>query len=306
MIFTEPHEIGEYDLPLYTGTIIPVKYYIRLKNGITVGFINIESKEEIYEKNFTLSGKVGEDSFILSPDVINPDRPSYLITYSLDQYDEYLGLTQNVLVNFFRYYKDNGNMILCLARSFPELYWTPGWDPMIKLSVANLDNPLSPTRAIQINLESGNVNSYHYPAYYEYTMNQIQLRESFIMHCSKGFKLDNYTAYLHPTTKFVLSRPNGAIVNPSWSREEVLHYLNNPRLSSDKLSILWYPFNGFMASINNKEDTKEISSLDIYSNFIICGYSYQETVQIREALYRRMVANMPKQWEKRIVEEQTQ
>ena len=51
MIFTENVEIREYDLP-QVGIEVPVKYYIKLDNGVIIGFINVDSEEEIHKKNF--------------------------------------------------------------------------------------------------------------------------------------------------------------------------------------------------------------------------------------------------------------
>lgn len=302
MIFTEPHEIRELNSML-DGVPVPVMYYIQLKNGVRIGFINVESEEEIHTKNFSLAAIVGEDTYILSPDAVSPDRPSYLLTYQIDNNEEYLGLTQNVLVNFFRYFKDNGNIILCLARAFPELYWTPGWDPTIKLSVAAIDNPLSPTYSININLENGKVHRNTYPPYYDNTPGQIAKRESFVMHCTRGGLNGGVVQYLHPSTRFMLSRPNGAIVNPAWSRSDVLQYLNNPSMPYELLTIFWFPYTAFETTIDNESLPREISSLDMFSNYIICGYTYEETVEIRRRLYRRMVSNLPRQWEKRITDE---
>ena len=302
MIFTEPHEIRELNSML-DGVPVPVMYYIQLQNGVRIGFINIDTKEEIHTKNFSLATIVGEDTYILSPDVVSPDRPSYLLTYQFDKNEEYLGLTQNVLVNFFRYFKDNGNIILCLARAFPELYWTPGWDPMIKLSTATVDNLLSPTYSININLENGKVHRCAYPPYYDNTPGQIAKRESFVMHCTRGSLNGGTVQFLHPSTRFVLSRPNGAIVNPSWSRNDVLQYLNNPSLPYELLTIYWYPYATFEATVDRELLPRELSSLDLFSNYVICGYTYEETVEIRRRLYRRMVSNLPRQWERQVTNE---
>lgn len=84
MIFNEPHEIRELNSML-DGVPVPVMYYIQLQNGVRIGFINVESEEEIHTKNFSLATIVGEDTYILSPDVVSPDRPSYLLTYQLDK-----------------------------------------------------------------------------------------------------------------------------------------------------------------------------------------------------------------------------
>ena len=50
MIFTEPHEIRELNSML-DGVPVPVMYYIQLQNGVRIGFINIDTKEEIHTKN---------------------------------------------------------------------------------------------------------------------------------------------------------------------------------------------------------------------------------------------------------------
>ena len=65
MIFTEPHEIRELNSML-DGVPVPVMYYIQLQNGVRIGFINIDTKEEIHTKNFSLATIVGEDTYILS------------------------------------------------------------------------------------------------------------------------------------------------------------------------------------------------------------------------------------------------
>ena len=251
MIFTDSVEIREYDHPQYfnVGQLgYPVKFYIRLDNGVTIGFINIETADEIHTKNFNLATTVGEDTYILSPDVVNPDRPSYFIIHKLASDEEYLGLTQNVLVNFFRYYKENGNIVFCLARSFPELYCTPG---------------------------------------------------------CKGSK-DGVTSYLHPTTRFVINRPNYVIANPSWSIQDVKDYLNNPNIPDDKLYIGWYSYDSFLTMIDRvntfENDDKIIPVIDSFSNYLILGFSYQETVKIREILYHRMIKRLPKQIEKTILD----
>ena len=302
MIFTENVEIREYDLP-QVGIEVPVKYYIKLDNGVIIGFINVDSEEEIHKKNFNLATTVGEDTYILSPDVVSPDRPSYFIIHKLNSGEEYLGLTQNVLINFFRYYKENGNIIFCLAKSFPELYYTPGMAPMIKFSVGKLDNPCYPTYGVAINLAENTKQRVNYPPYFEYTPEQIQKRESFVMHCCKGTK-DGVTSYLHPTTRFMITRPNYVIANPSWELEDVKKYLNNPDIPDDKLYLGWYNFESFQIMINqvdsfNPEDNIT-SPIDLFSNYLILGFNYKETYQIRDILYHRMIKRLPKQIEKNI------
>ena len=308
MIFTDSVEIREYDHPQYFNVSqlgYPVKFYIRLDNGVTIGFINIETADEIHTKNFNLATTVGEDTYILSPDVVNPDRPSYFIIHKLASDEEYLGLTQNVLVNFFRYYKENGNIVFCLARSFPELYCTPGWPPTIKLSIGKVNNPCFPPYGIAIDLFQNTKRRINYPPYYENTPDQIQKRESFVMHCCKGSK-DGVISYLHPTTRFVINRPNYVIANPSWSIQDVKDYLNNPNIPDDKLYIGWYSYDSFLTMIDRvntfENDDKVIPVIDSFSNYLILGFSYQETVKIREILYHRMIKRMPKQIEKTILD----
>lgn len=309
MIFTDTVEIREYDLPqvFNVGQIgYPMKYYIKLDNGVIIGFINIDSIDEIHEKNFNLATTVGEDTYILSPDVVNPDRPSYFVIHKLESDEEYLGLTQNVLVNFFRYYKENGNIIFCLARSFPELYCTPGWPQMIKLSIGKVNNPCFPPYGVAIDLLQNTKRRINYPPYYENTPDQIQKRESFVMHCCKGTK-DGVTSYLHPTTRFVITRPNYVIANPSWTIHDVKEYLNNPNVPDDKLYIGWYSYDSFLATVDHlavfdNNDNNIVPVIDTFSNYLILGFSYQETVKIREILYHRMINRLPKQIERSILE----
>ena len=42
------------------------------------------------------------------------------------------------------------------------------------------------------------------------------------------------------------------------------------------------------------------SPIDLFSNYLILGFNYKETYQIRDILYHRMIKRLPKQIEKNI------
>ena len=89
-------------------------------------------------------------------------------------------------------------------------------------------------------------------------------------------------------------------------RIKIVQNLIEENIPDDKLYIGWYSYDSFLTMIDRvntfENDDKVIPVIDSFSNYLILGFSYQETVKIREILYHRMIKRLPKQIEKTILD----
>lgn len=267
--------IQKLDAPILVGGKYQCRFYIKCDDNVTIYFTNITDVMDISCFEFTLVKRIkfgGQDLYILAPDTTSPKRGSYLLihTYGTHSDEEYIGIKQRALFEFFVHIKAS-RKIIALSRDYPEIY-TVEHDVLF---------------ALYYNQKKDSTRMYRESFLYtgEMLSNMVQKDDSitdFVM-LSERMQMDHMgkDPIMHPKTRFVIDSNNTFFIHPLGGETIANQFLNLDSIPSG-VSMLWlFPEDAI-------ETAREIHQLDpknLYRKVIIIGYDYETTHWIRAALH---------------------